>query len=280
MMLSLESAGRRVRPFRTRGEELVAFLARHHLDASRSTWDAVAQALVATGRGPDWSDAFQEMAALHLAGRLLRGGRCLLEDAGEQGPLLDRQIKQLIVDTMTVDYWLVGRVYARLELALQAAGESISTGTRTTLRNWSQREMPWCYLCGGNLDYNPSDPNAHDRFTLDHVWPQAYGGDSSEENLLPACAACNGRKAHAAAWVLYPVQSLIVGTHQHELQLMPKEMRFAVRARAAQSLTRSGLSLRDAYLDLGRPLPPLIVDSSQALDVFNLRIPEPEAVTT
>jgi hypothetical protein len=61
---------------------------------------------------------------------------------------------------------------------------------------------------------------------------------------------------------------------------MPKEMRFAVRARAAQSLTHSGLSLRDAYLDLGRPLPPLIFDSSQAIDVFNLRVPEPEAVTT
>jgi hypothetical protein len=33
MMLSLESAGRRVRPFRTRGEELVAFLARVEIQA-------------------------------------------------------------------------------------------------------------------------------------------------------------------------------------------------------------------------------------------------------
>lgn len=140
--------------------------------------------------------------------------------------------------------------------------------------------MPWCYLCGVELDYDPTDLKAHDRFTLDHVWPQAYGGDSSEENLLPACAACNVRKAHTASWSLYPIQSLIVGTHQHELQLMPKEMRFAVRARAAQKLTHSGLSLRESYLELGRPLTPLIVDTAQAVDVFNLRIPDPEVVTT
>jgi hypothetical protein len=264
--------------FRSAGEDLAAYLSRHHLDVSARTWDPVALALVSTGRGTDWRDAFQRMAVLQLAGRLIRGGRCVLEDVSEWNSLAEQQIKQLIVDTMVVDYWEVRSIYPRLELAMLAAGRGISPTTQKALQNWSKREMPWCYLCGVSLDFDTTDPSAHDRFTLDHVWPQAFGGDSEEENLLPACAACNERKANNASWVLYPIQNLVVGTHQRELDLMPKEMRFAVLMRAAERMADDGISLKEAHLRLGKPAPPAVVDLSQAVDVFNLRPNDMESI--
>lgn len=44
-----------------------------------------------------------------------------------------------------------------------------------------------CAYCG-----DPAD-------TLDHVRPQAHGGLTVPENLVPACSACNLRKGHSPA---------------------------------------------------------------------------------
>jgi hypothetical protein len=56
-----------------------------------------------------------------------------------------------------------------------------------------------------------------------------------------------------------------------EMADMPKEIRFAVQARAAsQSARLSESSLKDAYIALGRPDLPAVIDWSTAVDVFNL----------
>lgn len=43
-----------------------------------------------------------------------------------------------------------------------------------------------CYYCGEKV--NPS------KITLDHVYPQALGGPSIPQNMVPACRNCNGKK--------------------------------------------------------------------------------------
>lgn len=48
-------------------------------------------------------------------------------------------------------------------------------------------------------------------------------------------------------------------------------MRFAVQARTAKQLAkRQGLSLRDAYRELGRPDLPVVVNGMTTVDLFNL----------
>jgi 5-methylcytosine-specific restriction endonuclease McrA len=44
-----------------------------------------------------------------------------------------------------------------------------------------------CAYCGADAD------------TLDHVRPQARGGITARENLVPACSCCNLSKGHADA---------------------------------------------------------------------------------
>jgi hypothetical protein len=128
--------------------------------------------------------------------------------------------------------------------------------------------MPYCYLCGTGFDFVG---DSHSSFTIDHVWPKAYGGNSDIENLLGACRSCNGVKASEPSWAMYPIQSLNAGFDVQDLGVVPKSMRFAVQARAAKQLARAGrLSLRDAYVGLGRPGLPLVVSSATAVDVFNL----------
>ena len=196
-----------VRPYTTSGQLFVAFLQDNYV--GEHSWGELSRALISTGRGDWWVDALQEMAILHLTRRLVAAASAIVDSRPEWDVLADREIKQMILDTMVVDYFLIGEIHARLVPAVQAARRDISRGTRTQLISESKRDSPWCYLCGSDLDYESSDSPVS--FTLDHVWPQAYGGDSDYDNLLPACKSCNGRKGDVASWSLYPIQAQIAG---------------------------------------------------------------------
>jgi len=42
-----------------------------------------------------------------------------------------------------------------------------------------------CHICGGKLD---------EKWSADHVQPVGHGGESTTDNFLPACHACNRLK--------------------------------------------------------------------------------------
>ena len=212
------------------------------------------------------------MVSLQLARRLISVGVALIE---HQGPPADEaeikaeaEIKQMIVETMVVHYRSASDIYERLIPAIRSSRRRVNNLTRRSVEAFARREMPYCYLCGTELDFLADD---HGAFTLDHVWPRAYGGNSHFENLLGACQSCNRHKSSAPSWAMYPIQSYVAGYDGHGLEDMPKEMRFAVQARAAKHLAnREHLSLREAYIRLGRPGRPVVVNGDTAVDLFNL----------
>ena len=253
-------------PYETNGQYLARYLLDHHLDGQGQQWSGLGSALLASNRGGDWVEAFQEMVSLQLARRLISAGDTLI---GRHGlPAAEAQIKQVIIDTMVVHYTSAGEIYERLLPAVHSARGTISGSVRRSVTALARREMPYCYLCGTEVDFSADD---HQAFTLDHVWPSAHGGNSDFENLLGACRSCNEAKAGEPSWAMYPIQSFVAGFEVQDLRDMPKVMRFAVQARAAKQLAkREGLSLRDAYLWLGRPGSPVVVSGVTAVDLFNL----------
>ena len=74
----------------------------------------------------------------------------------------------------------------------------------TIEKNISRGGTANCYLCGTDLVFTG---NAHNKATVDHVWPLRFGGEGSEENLAVACKDCNEKKGHAATWAWGPVVS-------------------------------------------------------------------------
>jgi HNH endonuclease len=259
--------------YETNGEYFADFLLRSQIDSGPSTRE-IQRSLIATGRGSEWSDALHEMAVLHLARRLIAAAVSIVSGARDWDFLAEREIKQMILDTMTIDYFVVNEIYERLAPAVRSARQTISNGVRGQLEAQARRSMPWCYLCGTDLDFDVVGPTA---FSLDHVWPRAYGGDSDSENLLPACKSCNERKASIPSWALYPVQALVAGYQLDAADIaeMPKEMRFAVQARAAADhARRERTSLKEAFIAMGRPDLPSVIDLSTSVDVFNL-LPQP-----
>ncbi len=252
--------------YETNGQYLARYLLDHHLDGRGQQWNSLGSALLVSNRSDDWVEAFQEMVSLQLARRLILAGDKLIER--HDLPAAEKEIKQVIIDTMMVHYTLAGDVYERLLPAIHSARQRISNSVRQSVTALARREMPYCYLCGTPMAFIG---DGHDAFTLDHVWPRAYGGNSVFDNLLGACRSCNEAKASEPSWAMYPIQSYVAGFEVQDLEDMPKVMRFAVQARAAKQLAqREGHSLRDAYLRLGRPSHPAVVSGATAVDLFNL----------
>lgn len=253
-------------PYETNGQYLARYLLDHHLDGGGQHWTGLGSALLASSRGHDWVEAFQEMASLQLTRRLISAGDKLI---GRHGlPVAETEIKQVIIDTMIVDYHLAGEIYERLLPAIRSARQTISVSVRQSVTALAERKMRYCYLCGTQMDFIAE---GHEAFTLDHVWPRAYGGNSDFENLLGSCRSCNNLKSSEPSWAMYPIQSYVAGFEVQDLDDMPKVMRFAVQARAAKHLAESeGRSLREAYLRLGRPDRPVVLSEATAVDLFNL----------
>ncbi|WP_419921880.1 HNH endonuclease [Candidatus Poriferisodalis sp.] len=261
-----------MRRYETKGEYFARYLLDHYLGGREpQLWSGVGDALLASARAEDWIDAFREMASLQLCRRLIGAGAVLLTRYGLEAS--EREMKQMVVDTMVVHYRAAGNVYERLVPAVKSSLATINNSLRKELRAFARREMPRCYLCGVNMDF---EEEGHLSFTLDHVWPRAYGGDSSFDNLLGACQSCNNHKSDTPSWAMYPVQALVAGFEIESTEVLQKDIRFAVQARAATMLARdSDVSLREAFVQLGRPGPPSIRNTSTAVDVFNLQFANP-----
>jgi hypothetical protein len=114
-----------------------------------------------------------------------------------------------------------------------------------------------------------------DDITLDHIWPQAYGGDSTENNLLPACRSCNSdKKQDYPTWAGCDIHSLVIGDRPSEeaLRSVGGRFKFALHNRAVRRFAnREGISLRKSYLRVGSwTTEPWILDQEEIGDFFNL----------
>lgn len=115
------------------------------------------------------------------------------------------------------------------------------------------RKQLTCYLCGNLLDRRaPVDSPAAP--SMEHLWPRSLGGDSHEDNLLPACGVCQNLTQDTVSWEWL---------NAHNFVLPPKPSEDAVhsigpKARGARHFMhavdlaeRYGLSLKEAFLRIG-----------------------------
>ena len=154
---------------------------------------------------------------------------------------------------LSVRHSLSGDLVRNALRAVESAQRDATSKERNTFRAWADREHRHCYLCGSQLDFTEQDK--HRKFTLDHIWPQRFGGDSIPDNFLPACGKCNHqRKRDFATWAMPNVQSLILGfdPSENEYKGVDGSQRFALHQLAAKKLARErNISLKQAFLNLG-----------------------------
>ena len=230
-----------------------------------------------TARPKEFRRFFQEAIALNLTRRLIlaaefvRLNQCPEPTETHFIGLLDKPICKLGL----MEKNQRGQISRLLKDALICSRHSISTRLRQGMLNWSRGHHNFCYLCGKELNFNLTQNENDSDITLDHLWPQAYGGDSIEENILPACRDCNSRKKRDyASWAGCNVHTLMVGVDPSEGAIMSIGLQFqyALYNRAATAYAnRKKISLKESYITLGPWKSEIcVLDADDVGDFFNL----------
>jgi hypothetical protein len=116
-----------------------------------------------------------------------------------------------------------------------------------------ERKAIRCYLCNRELDKKAKEKD-ESYLTFEHLWPTSIGGDSIEDNLLPACKRCQKVTKDTASWEWLNVHNLVLPSSPSDEALISVShpVRFAKHYLEAIRLAdESQLSLKDSFVRLG-----------------------------
>ncbi|WP_082729098.1 HNH endonuclease [Burkholderia sp. LA-2-3-30-S1-D2] len=136
-------------------------------------------------------------------------------------------------------------------------------------RNALSVEPAQCYLCGVSLT---KKKNARDQCTVEHIWPLSLGGETVEENIIPACKDCNDKRSNTITWAWGPVQSTF---HTRSGNANPPgqlklSLAIARLMLAASANERRPITLKDAAKKIRPVLPDLNIEEGQTYLYFEL----------
>lgn len=261
----------------TAGEALAYFIGDKIL--TRDPWDKLATSLLYTGRSEGLCEFFHEITVINLSCRIVAAGTSLLKESGDRparSPIdtgFQKDFRDFIRERLYIRPPLSDNLFRNALRAVEAAQHDVSSKERNAFKQWAQRKHVSCYMCGVALDF--TEAHEHYRFTLDHIWPQRYGGDSVPENWLPSCGSCNSRKKRDfATWAMPGIQSLILGFSPtaKEYTMVDGTHRFALHQLVARKVAIARqINLKSAFLILGPwEATPRLVDGEDLGDFFNL----------
>lgn len=250
----------------TAGERLCQFI--HEKLEDERAWRHLLNAIRPVGDSIRLTAYYRHHAALFLACKLVSAGKSIsTTDGGSTAALLP-----IVEQFPWIQLNAGNRLLRMLADAVDRSDRPISPGAASELRAYAREHHRHCYICGTPLDFGDSKSRAY--CTAEHLWPSSYGGDSVEENLLPACADCNTKRGNLATWVASDVHALFLGLDPDITRLRQINFirRYALYHRAAINLAIArGLTLKNAFLRLGPWNDPRVSDVEATADMFNLK---------
>jgi hypothetical protein len=187
-------------------------------------------------------------------------------------PTFEKDLRSFIRERLNIYSPLQDGLFRAGVAAIRSSLQDISQSDRRALKQWAQRSHQFCYMCGRPLDFTEKDKEF--KFSVEHIWPQRYGGDSIEENFLPACGQCNAsRKRDFASWAMPGIQSMILGFSPSENEYRSVEgiHKFALHYFAAKKYAiRRNKTLKEAFKSLSSWEDLRLRDEEDMGDFFNL----------
>jgi hypothetical protein len=263
----------------TSGERLAALIHDEHLNDSRLT--GIATSLTITGRPEQYARYFRELAAVSVACRLVAYA-CGLSDHGNDGkgmnddnPIFKTRLTTYIREYLGVyDKAPFGKLYRHVIDGRRASLGDIPAGVKRSIQSAAKRKLEKCYMCGQAFTHD--NPNSNAAITIDHIWPQCFGGESEEDNLLPACNSCNTcKKRNFATWSMVAIQSVALGWNpQRNARVsLDGSVRFARHHLAVWiEASNTRCSLKEAYRRIGPWTDVGLLDADNDGDFFNIQL--------
>ena len=211
--------------------------------------------------------------AVRATRQLLRYWRYKRESLGDETQYV-KTLSKFVRGEMfpSIDQDLSRRLARSVDDALLASDRAIKPSHRRAVLGVGK--LSRCYLCDIQLD--KTAPTGSKSFpTLEHVWPASMGGDTIEDNLLPACRNCQLTTKDTLSWEWFNIHNLIlpVVPSLEALDAIDKRTRYARHYLEALTLAESdSLTLKQAFVRLG-PMtsPPTHARTDKPVTFFDLR---------
>jgi len=171
----------------------------------------------------------------------------------------------------TTETEVLRKVATAVEEAFLASGRQPSSNLRKTVLG--RGTICNCYLCGREL--NLVSANHTDHPTVEHIWPSSMGGDTIEENLLPACGECQKLTKDTLSWEWINIQNWVLPVSPSIDALTAVDNRTRYARHFFEAMTRAEAerkTLKEALINLG-PMqsPPTHIESGKPVTFFDLQ---------
>lgn len=260
----------------TAGERLYSLVRDEILDLTGEgamRWANAGALFDSLSGGSHFSAYIKGAAAIHATRRLLR----FWEDERPSLPDESQHVRKVATFVRREMFPSIGDEFSKkiaraVVEAARVSNRPINQSCRTAVLG--QRKRHTCYLCGRLLDPLAVKGSA-DLLTLEHLWATSMGGDSIEENLLPACRQCQDDTKDALSWEWQNIHNLVLPSSPsaEALDSVGRRVRYAKHYfEAMRSTEAEHLSLKEAFLRLGPMKSPIThIRTGLPLTFFDLQ---------
>jgi len=242
--------------FVTSGERLFSTVRDEILPARAqfgTGWRSLRDTIDNIGGGPGLHDYLGGAAAVIALRRMVHFWRHEIETTMPAENARVRLAARILTENIFpgLDTQLASKAARQLIDAVANSNRDVSKATRR--RVLSALPGLRCYICNRTLSKTAEqkDPSF---LTLEHLWPRSLGGESVEENLLPACVRCQNKKADSVSWEWINVHNWVLPPSPSEdaLNSIPRSVRIARHHQLIFELSRSErCSLKESALRVG-----------------------------
>ena len=259
----------------TQGERLFLLIRDKVLDSlgdGQISWAGVDRLMEFSGGANGYAAYVKGATAILTVRKLLTFWRTEKASIGAENLEVNsirRYVKSEVFPTLQDS--LAKEVARKVKSAQEVSFVKIAPNLRRRMRKSTGAHF--CYLCNAVLDLSAEDGDPA-QFTLEHLWPSSLGGDSVEENLLPACIDCQNKKADSMSWEWPNLHNVVLSPKPSvsALASVGREIKIARHYfEAMQLCDTKKMTLKEAFLNLG-PMNDLAhVSNDEPVTFFNLK---------
>lgn len=216
-----------------------------------SSWSRVANSLESVSGSVDFSKYIIGAVSVHAVRRMMR--YWIDEKPSVQETNWIKKISSFLSEDVFpgLSQHLVAKIARALVAAEQAADKDIPPSVKKIVL--ANSKIVKCYLCDHSLD-TAAKKGTREFLTLEHLWPSSMGGNSTEENLLPACERCQQAKSNAISWEWFNVHNFILPYNPSDeaMKAVTWQTRIAMHYYKVMRICENEkISLKEGFLNQG-----------------------------
>jgi 5-methylcytosine-specific restriction endonuclease McrA len=260
----------------TQGERLFQLIAKQFipLDAINQVYQL--SHLQIGRRQDDLAEYYIGVYCFNMIARLIKYAAHLIGDPSinqnQQSKFMRHYLQtqmEIAIDRRNED--VINKLISQSLLAASTSKDKINNSTKLIVT--PKYKGIYCYICDRKLESSTEDQET--KVQYEHIWPRSFGGDSTPDNLLPACNLCNHTKGNLLLWQDANVFSFVLGPSpdtEDIKKIQYKEKIALHRRNIFRKACSERITLKEAALNVGAMGVLKYKHSDDAIDFFNCTI--------